>query len=163
MAPFRGGKGRAQSSYEDSARSGDRKSHYAQSRRTRGGLKRNFTSSRVDDQTQDDPEQRFDETSRLDEQSTSDSDGVLSDDDDEEVAVMAVKPYSVLLQSLNETSQRGQPSRKKSKKNDFEVVLNIETGEKDVDLVLEPEEVENFGVEELIDEDGDDEIDEGMS
>lgn len=163
MAPFRGGKGRAQSSYEDSARSGDRKSHYAQSRRTRGGLKRSFTSSRVDDQTQDDPEQRFDETSRLDEQSTSDSDGVLSDDDDEEVAVTAVKPYSVLLQSLNETSQRGQPSRKKSKKNDFEVVVNIETGEKDVDLVLEPEEVEILGVEELINEDGDDEIDEGMS
>lgn len=96
MAPFRGGKGRAQNNYEDSARSGDRKSHYAQSRRggrTRGGLKRNFTSSRVDDQTQDDPEQRFDEASRLDEQSTSDSDGILSDDDDEEAAVMAVKPY----------------------------------------------------------------------
>lgn len=166
MAPFRGGKGRVQSNYEDSARSGDRKSHYAQSRRgerTRGGLKRNFTSSRVDDHTQDDPEQRFDEASRLDEQSTSDSDGILSDDDDEEAAVMAVKPYSVLLQSLNETSQRGQPSRKKSKKNDFEVVVNIETGEKDVDLVLEPEEVENSGVEERIDEDRDDEIDEGMS
>lgn len=41
-------------------------------------------------------------------------------------------------------------------------MVNIETGEKDVDLVLEPEEVENFGVEERI-EDGDDEIDEGMS
>ena len=76
---------------------------------------------------------------------------------------MAVKPYSVLLQSLNETSQRGQPSQKKPKKNDFEVVVNIETGEKDVDLVLEPEKVENFGVEERIDEDGDDEIDESMS
>lgn len=166
MAPFRGGKGRAQINYEDSARSGDRKSHYAQSRRggrTRGGLKRNFTSSRVDDQTQDDPEQRYDEASRSYEQSTSDSDGVLSDDDDEEAAAMSVKPYSVLLQSLNETSQRGQPSRKKPKKNDFEVVVNIETGEKDVDLVLEPEEVEKFGVEERIDEDGDDEIDEGMS
>lgn len=166
MAPFRGGKGRAQSNYDDSARSGDRKSHYAQSRRggrTRGGLKRNFTSSRVDDQTQHDPEQRFDEASRSSEQSTSDSDGVLSDGDDEEAAVMAVKPYSVLLQSLNETSQRGQPSRKKPKKNDFEVVVNIETGEKDVDLVLEPEEVEKFGVEERIDEDVDDEIDEGMS
>lgn len=166
MATFRAGKGQAQSSYEASARSGDRKSRYAQSRRggrTRGGLKRNFTSSRVDDQTQDDPEQLLDETSRLDEQSTSDSDVVLSDDDDEEAAVMAIKPYSVLLQSLNETSQRGQPSRKKPKKNDFEVVVNIETGEKDVDLVLEPEEVEKFGVEELIDEDGADEIDEGMS
>lgn len=106
MAPFRGGKGRAQSNYEDSARSGDRKSHYEQSRRdgrTRGGLNRNFTSSRADDQTQDDPEQRFDEASRLDEQSTSDSDGILSDND-EEAAVMAVKPYSVPLQSLNETS-----------------------------------------------------------
>lgn len=43
------------------------------------------------------------------------------------------------------------------------MVANIETGEKDVDLVLEPEEVENFGVEERIEEDGDDEIDEGMS
>lgn len=165
MAPFRGGKGRAQSYYEDSARSGDRKSQYAKSRhggRPRGGLKRNFTSSRVDDQTQDDPEQRFDETSGLEEQSTSDSDGILSDDNDEGAAVTAVKPYSVLLQSLNEKSQRGQPSRKKPKKDDFEVVLSIETGEKDVDLVLEPEEIENFGVEERIDEDGDDEIDEGM-
>lgn len=165
MAPLRGGKGQAQSNYEDSARSGDRKSHYAQSRRdgrTRR-LKRNFTSSRVDDHSQDDPEQRFDEASRLDEQSNSDSDGVLSDDDDEEAAVMAIKPYSILLQSLNETSQRGQPSRKKPKKNDVEVVVNIETEEKDVDLVLEPEEVENSGVEERIDEDGDDEIDEGMS
>ena len=43
------------------------------------------------------------------------------------------------------------------------MVVNIETGEKDVDLVLEPEEVENFGVAERIDEDGDDEIDEGVS
>lgn len=165
MAPFRGGKGRAQSYYEGLTRSGDRKSQYAQSRhcgRPKGGLKRNFTSSRLDDQTQDDPEQRFDETSRLDEQLTSESDRILSDDDDEEAAVTAVKPYSVLLQSLNETSQLGQPSRKKPKKDDFEVVVNTETGEKDVDLVLEPEEVENFGVEERIDEDGDDEIDEGM-
>lgn len=164
MAPFRRGKGRAQSSYEKSARSGDRKSHYAESGRggrTRGGLKPSFTSSRVDDQTED-QEQRFDETSKLDDQSNLDSDGVSSDDDDEEAAVMAVKPYSVLLQSLNETSQRGQPSRKKPKKKVFEVVEIIETGEKDVDLVLEPEEVEKFGVEELIDEDGDDEIDEGM-
>lgn len=165
MAPLRGGKGRVQSNYEDSTRSGDRKSQYAQSRhggRPRGGLKRNFTSSRVDDQTQDDPEQRFDGTSRLDEQSTSDSDGILSDDDDEGAAVTAVRPYSVLLQSLNESSQQGQPSRKKPKKDDFEVVVNIESGEEDVDLVLEPEEVENFGVEERIDEDGDEEIDEGM-
>lgn len=43
------------------------------------------------------------------------------------------------------------------------MVVNIETGEKDVDLVLEPEEVKIFEVEERIDEDGDDEIDEGMS
>ena len=163
MAPVRAGKGRAQSK---SARSGDRTSHYAQSRRggrTRGGLKPSFTSSRVDDQTQDDPEQHFDETSNLDDEPALDSDGVSTDDDDEEAAVLAVKPYSVLLQSLNETSQREQPSRKKLKKKDFEVVENIETGEKDVDLVLEPEEVENFGFEELIDEDGDDEIDEGKS
>ncbi|MCJ1343070.1 hypothetical protein MMC31_001261 [Peltigera leucophlebia] len=155
MAPFQGVKGRAQGSYEKSARNSDRNSHYAQAgrgRRARGGLKSSFSSSRVDDQTQDDAEQHSKETSKLDD----------DDDDGEEAAATAVKPYSVLLQSLNEISQRGQPSRKKQKKNDFEVVENIDTGEKDLDLVLEPEEVGNFGTEELID-DGDDEIDEGMS
>lgn len=165
MAPFQGVKGRAQGSYEKSARNSDRNSHYAQAgrgRRARGGLKSSFSSSRVDDQTQDDAEQHSKETSKLDDESILGSDGVSSDDDGEEAAATAVKPYSVLLQSLNDISQRGQPSRKKQKKNDFEVVENIDTGEKDLDLVLEPEEVGNFGTEELID-DGDDEIDEGMS
>lgn len=161
MAPFRGVKG-PQSSYHKPARNSERNSHYAQAGRTR--LKSSFTSSRVDDQTQDHAEQHHDETSKFDDKSVLDSDGVSSDDDDDrEAAATAVKPYSVLLQSLHETSQRGQPSRKKQKQNDFEVVENINTGEKDLDLVLEPEEVENLGIEELIDEDGDDEIHEGMS
>lgn len=159
MAPFRGVKG-AQSSYHKPARNSERNSHYAQAGRTRV---KSITSSRVDDQTQDHAEQHHDETSKFDDKSDLDSDGVSSDDDDEEAAATAVKPYSVLLQSLHETSQRGQPSRKKQKQNDFEVVENINTGEKDLDLVLEPEEVGNLGIEELIDEDGDDEIHEGMS
>lgn len=167
MAPYRGIKGRAQSSHTKSARNSERNSHYAQAgrgRRTRAGLKSNFTSSRVDDQTQDHAKQQhYDETSKLDGESILDSDVVSSDDDDKDAVVAAVKPYSVLLQSLHETSQRGQPSRKKQKQNDFEVVENINIGEKDLDLVLEPEEAENFGIEELIDEDGDDEIHEGMS
>lgn len=165
MTPFRGVKGRAQSSYNKQARNSERNSHYAQAgrgRRTRAGLKSNFTSSRVDDQTQDHAEQHCDETSKLDEEFISGSDGVSNDDDDD-TAATAVKPYSVLLQSLHETPQRGQPSRKKQKQNDFEVIENINTGEKDLDLVLEPEEVGNSVVEELIDEDGDDEKHEGMS
>lgn len=157
MTPFRGVKG-AQSSYHKPARNSERNSHYAQAGRIR--LKSSFASSRVDDQTQDHAEQQHDETSKFDDKSVL---GVSSDDDDEEAAATAVKPYSVLLQSLHETSQQGQPSRKKQKQNDFEVVENINTGEKDLDLVLEPEEVANLGIEELIDEDGDDEIHEGMS
>lgn len=156
MASSSGVKGRGQNG----------NSHYAQAgrgRRTRGGLKSSFTSSRVDDEIQDDAEQHSDETSKLGGESILDSDGVSSDDDGEEAVATGVKPYSVLLQSLTETSQPGQPSRKKQKKNDFEVVENIDTGERDLDLVLEPEEVGNLGIEELIDEDGDDKIDEGMS
>lgn len=166
MAQFRGAKGRAQSNYDKSARNSDKKFHHSQAGRVRPtrrrGLKSNFTSSRVDDQTQDDAGQHSNENSKSYEESILDSGGVSSDDDGEEVAATTVKPYSVLLQSLNETSQRGQPSRKKQKKNDLEVVETIDTGEKDLDLVLEPEEVGNFGIEELID-DGDDKIDEGMS
>lgn len=166
MALFRGVKGRARGSYDKSRRSSDRNFHYAQAGRsgqTRGGLKLSFTSSRVNHQTQDDAEQRSDETSKLDDEPILDSDGVSSDDGDEETAATTVKPYKVLLQSLNGTSQRGQPPRKIQKKNDFEVVENTDSREKDLDLVLEPEEIENFGIEELIDEDRDDEIAEGMS
>ena len=166
MAPFRGVNGRAQSSYNKPARNSERNSHYVlagRGRRTRAGLKSNFTSGRVDDQTQDHAKQHYDKTSKLDDESNLDSDGVSSDDDDEDAAATAVKPYSVLLQSLHETAQRGQPSRKKQKQNDFEVVENINAEEKDLDLVREPEEVGNSVIEELIDEDGDDEIHEGMS
>lgn len=89
------------------------------------------------------------------------SDDLSSDEDNANTAVSAIKPYGALLQSLNDTTQRGQPQRKKQKKSELEVFGNIDAVE-DVDLVIEPEEAEAIGIDEFTEDDGDDEAEKGL-
>ena len=67
---------------------------------------------------------------------------VASDSDDESAASASVKPYSVLLQSLNANVQRGQPQKKKRKVEAKESLKPEDDLNEDPDLVEELEESE---------------------
>lgn len=69
----------------------------------------------------------------------------LNDSDDEDVGKHVVKPYNALLQSLSTDS--GEPARKKRKVEKTEGSLKAEIPENELDRVEEPEEVEEFGVD----------------
>lgn len=129
-------------------------------RRTKGSKKASFSSTRTDEKNRNDSNQS-DEALETDAELEWGSDGLSSDEEDATAAASAFKPYSALLQSLNDTTERGQPQRKKPKKTEFEVYGNIDSVE-DVDLVIEPEEADDLGIAELTDDDGDDEAGKGL-
>lgn len=89
------------------------------------------------------------------------SDGLSSDEEDGAAAASVVKPYSALLQSLNDSIQHEEPQRQKRRKIEFEVSGKIDVVE-DVDLVIETEEAEDLGIGELTDDYGNDEAEGGM-
>ncbi len=130
--------------------------------RQRRGKKSSFISSRVDEQAGDEAEDS-EEPSKLEPEAGLISDSLSSGEEDIEAAAVTVKAYSVLLQSLNDTTQRGQPPPKKQKKKRVELSENVELGDKDLDLVVEPEDTDDLGIDDMIDDDGDgdDEANEG--
>lgn len=128
--------------------------------RRRGDKKTSFNSTRVDEEHRSDSDQS-EEASDGDAELEFGSDGLSSDEEDGTAATSAIKPYSALLQSLNNSIQRGEPQRKKRRKIEFGVSGKIDAV-KGVDLVIEPEEAEDLGIGELTDDDGNDEAEGGM-
>lgn len=121
--------------------------------RLRSSKKASFNSTRVEDTNESN---QYEEASEPDAELDPGSNDLSSDEDNADTAVSAIKPYSALLRSLNDTTQFGEPQRKKRKKSVPEVFGRIDTVE-DVDLVIEPEEAEAIEIGEFTEDDGDDE------
>lgn len=130
--------------------------------RTGDGKKSSFKSTRIAEKAEDGSD-HSDEPSHNDASLKSSSDDLSSDEEDAETAVTAIKPYSVLLRSLNDHTQPGQPPRKRQKPSELVALEESDAAKKDLDLVIEPEDVDDPSVDEVIDDDGDDAEDEGMS
>lgn len=128
--------------------------------RLRSSKKASFNSTRIEEKNENESNQS-EEASETDAELEPGSDDLSSDEDNANTAVSAIKPYGALLQSLNDTTQRGQPQRKKQKKSVSEVFGNIDAVE-DVDLVIEPEEAEAIEIGEFTEDDGDDEAEKGL-
>lgn len=129
-------------------------------RRTRGSKKAFFNSTRIDQKNRSDSD-RSEKASGTDTELASGSGSSSNDEEDATAAASATKPYTTLLRSLNDTTQRGQPQGKKRKRVDIELSGETEVVE-DVDLVIELEETEDLGIGELTDDDGDDEAEKGL-
>ncbi|MCJ1263971.1 rRNA-binding ribosome biosynthesis protein utp25 [Lobaria immixta] len=127
--------------------------------RGRGDKKASFNSTRVDEEHRSDSDQS-EKASEVDAELEFGSDGLSSDEEDGAAAASVVKPYSALLQSLNDSIQHEEPPQQKRRKIEFEVSGKIDVVE-DVDLVIEPEEAEDLGIGELTDEYGNDEAEGG--
>lgn len=169
MALFNQSKGRPRSKNEPTRGYGNRAfgrgkggrgRHGERAGRTKGSKKASFSSTRIDENNRSDPYQSV-EALETDAELEWGSDGLSSDEEDATAAASAIKPYSALLQSLNDTTERGQPQRKRRKKNESEISGNIDSVE-DVDLVIEPEEADDLGIGELPEDDGDDEAEKGL-
>lgn len=168
MAIFNKSKGRPQGNSErtrgDSNRAlgrgkGGRGGRGGRLGRIRGSKKASFNSTRIDETNRSDSDQS-EKTSETNAELESGSDGLSSDEEDATAAASAIKPYSVLLRSLNDSTQHGQPQRKKRRRSAFEVSGKTDAVE-DVDLVIEAEEAEGLGIGELTDDDVYDEAEKG--
>lgn len=151
MAPYsgKGSKSRGGSGHRES---GGHRGFFQSRGRGRGSgdragrakRKNTFYSTRVEEKAQDDPQDDI-------ESSVDGSEGLraVSDasiySDAEDIQKEIVKPYSVLLQSLN--TDRGEPLPKKRRVQTTEAIPEPKISEDDVDQVEEPEEVEDFGVD----------------
>lgn len=114
----------------------------------RGGKLPSFKPTRIEEKTSSDTD---DPDEVLSDQSTPKNsfDSYSSDDDEEgEPDNTQIKSYSRLLESLAANTQ---PQRKKRKTNQTETSGDVENLEIDKDVVDEPEDLEAFGADELID------------
>ena len=124
-------------------------------RAVRAGRENAFYSTRVEEQTQDVPEHDIESSADGSEELGAVSESL--NDSDEDLLKDVVKPYSALLQSLSANS--GAPLRKKRKVENVKVPPEAEIPETEVDRVEEPEEVEDFGVDDAEDVDLQDDYD----
>lgn len=127
----------------------------------RGGAKSSFKSTRIAEQEKDISD-RSEEFSKQDTGLETSSDELSSDEGNAETAVTPIKPYNVLLQSFNHYKPPGEPPRKRQKQSELLGFEEIDVTKSDLDLVMESEESNDLGVDELIYDDGD-EADEGVS
>ena len=120
-----------------------------------------FNSNRIAEQAEDGSD-HSNEPLKNDTCLKSSSDDQSSDDEDTTAAVTTIKPYSVLLRSLNNSTQSGLPQRKRQKISELVPFEEIDTAKEDLDLVIEPEEDNDPAVDEVIHDEGDDAEEEGV-
>ncbi|KAL6715058.1 rRNA-binding ribosome biosynthesis protein utp25 [Lecanora helva] len=118
-------------------------------RGSRQGNKNAFYSTRVQDQHADAPETDGTET-RSDEADSLEESAVSSSDNDDNLDAGITQPYSALLQSLNGVTTPGAPARKRRKlEKDDTLIRECESPKADLDKVEEVEETEDFGADDV--------------
>ena len=163
MASFTRSRGSSRGAHNPRTRGGNRGRGGGRGRgrgnaKAYGISKPTFISSRVEEPVKTISNEGQEGLESEEEKYESIADGLESESDQEIVANTNVKPYSVLLQSLNANIQQGQPQKKKRKVEDTEDSERKRGLEQDLDRADELDEAELADLDDAEDVDEPDSI-----
>lgn len=161
MAPFTRGRGSSRAFLNFQSRGGGRgRGRGRGNAQTHGNIKSTFLSSRVEEPLHSDSGESNDSPKLDDDEDGSVTGSLSSTSEDEIAANNTVKPYSILLESLNASNQ---PQRKKRKIEDRKDLDKEDDLNQNLDLVEEPEETAYYQLDDAEDVDEPDDADDSKS